>query len=193
MATDVQSALTTMLTTSGIECLELEWRIGRHGPAGFQPGITSEQWHALLRYFDRATCWDAVRDSKTTEKVAGNGSKLVNGAVWNHKKRIFDADFAPFVRVSGSTEILEQAAPDAESRLPPTVFTRFKERRSYVFKCWSFDLTKVVSTADIDTDVCTYEVEVELVNKDELFVRPVSNIVEWGHALMIDIIHILKM
>lgn len=186
------AAVTNAVSGNGVDLLELEWRVGRYAPQGFQPGVSKQQWELLRQKFDASTCWDSVLDQQLTEKVVGNGSKLVNGTLWNHKKRLFHIDFEPFVRVAGATEVLEPAAPDVEASLPPGVFTRFKERRSYQWGCWSFDLTKVVSTQDIDSDTCTYEVEIELIDRDMFFSRPISYLVDCGHALMIDAIKIME-
>lgn len=181
-------ALADVLWTSGVDNFELEWRLGAEGPKGFQPGVTKEQWEILRGALDGATCWDGgVHDIQTTEKVVGT-SKLVNGVTWNHKTRLFDVDYPPFIRVSGSTEKFEAADPDAERSLPPVTFTRFKDRRSYRHQCWAFDLTKVVSTADIDSDTCTYEVEIELRDPDIFFTRPLRHVIEWGHRLTTDIV-----
>jgi len=181
------AAVLGVIGSTGLDGFELEWRLGVHGPRGFQPGITQAEWEGLRAELDVATCWDAVHDIHTTEKVSG-ASKLVNGTSWIHKTRLFDVDYAPYVRVSGSREVTEAAAPDAERRLSPKTFTRFKQRRSYRHGCWSFDLTKVVSTADIDSDTCSYEVEIELADPIIFFTVPATAVIEMGHAFTRDML-----
>jgi hypothetical protein len=69
-------------------------------------------------------------------------------------------------------------------------FSRYKERRSYQHGCWSIDLTKVSTTTDIDCDKWTYEVEIELADKEQLFVRPIGNILQWGNQVANDMLRL---
>ena len=184
----LQHDLAVALDRHGAECLELEWRLGSHGPQGFQTGVPQTSFEHLVAALDGSKAWSAVTTSATTERIAADGSKkLVDSAEWIHKTRLGNYDFLPSVRVSLSTELVEPAAPDAGTSNAFS-YQRFKERRSYKYRCWSLDLTKVVSTADIDCDTQSYEVEIELVEKEELFVRPLWNVVAWGHALAHDML-----
>lgn len=176
------------ITNGGIETLELEWRLGRHGPHGFQPGVSEDAWMQL---------WNALNatgkrclDSKVTERVI-SGTKWVaesqgnsTGTWTKHKTRLFDFEDPPYIRISGSTEIVQ---PIPEGTPMPSQrgggFSRYKERRSYEYECWSIDLTKVSTTTDIDCDKWTYEVEIELMDKEQLFTRPIGNILQWGNQI----------
>ena len=180
------------ITTGGIETLELEWRLGKHGPRGFQPGIGEDAWMKL---------WNALNatgkrclDSKVTERVI-SGTKLVTsregGAWWKHKTKLFDFEDPPFLRISGSTENVQSIPtgtplPGAEAG----GFSRYKERRSYQHECWSIDLTRVSTSTDIDCDTWTYEVEIELMDKEQLFIRPIENMLQWGNEVARDMLQL---
>jgi hypothetical protein len=178
------------ITNGGIETLELEWRLGRHGPQGFQPGIPEEAWMQLWKALNDTG--KGYIDSKVTERVI-SGTKLVTNrerGMWTkHKTRLFDFEDPPFLRVSGSAENI-QPIPEGTPVPSQGGFARYKERRSYQHECWSIDLTKVSTTTDIDCDKWTYEVEIELLDKEQLFVRPIGNILQWGNQIANDMLHL---
>lgn len=166
---------------SGLECLELEWRLGTYTSTGFHPGLTETQWQALRTKLD--TMFPFI-DIVTTERIVENVAWVSSTeGTWIKKKiRCFDYDAPPHVRISASTEHL-QPVPQG-TPVPTNVYTRYKERRSYSCDdCWSFDLTKVAVTSDVDCDTFLYEVEIELKNKDILFERPAWNVLAWGTDL----------
>ena len=73
---------------------------------------------------------------------------------------------------------------------PPAHATleRHKQRWSYRYRCWSIDLTRVTSNLphQLDSDAPAFEIEIELADTTELFVRPVPCILEWGGMLVDD-------
>jgi mRNA capping enzyme, beta chain len=187
--------LLNALARTGIEHLELEWRVGRHGPGGFVPGIPEAAWHRLNAALTAAG--NACVESRCTEYVdPRSGAKFVSHADgtahWKTKERLMVMDLDAALRVSAALEKLQPADPNSYAPVPG-VFKRYKERWSYTMECWSVDLTRVVSTADIDTDVCTYEVEVELCDRDILFVRPIENVVQWGTVVAREMIGLAGM
>lgn len=173
------------LSRTGIDQLELEWRLGHRGHTGFVPGLPETAWHRLSAALTAAG--HAWADSRCTEHVdPRSGAKFVvyneGRSTWKTKERLVMADVDAAVRMSAALETERPADP--ASYVPvPGVFKRYKERRSFAVDCWSVDLTRVASTADIDSDVCAFEVEVELRDRDVLFVRPIENVVQWGTAL----------
>lgn len=173
------------LSRTGIDHLELEWRLGHRGHSGFVPGLPEPAWHRLIAALTAAG--HAATDSRCTEHVdPRSGAKFVvyddGRATWKTKERLLTVDVDAAVRLSAVLET--ERAADPQSYAPvPGVFKRFKERRSFAVDCWSVDLTRVASTADIDSDVCAFEVEVELRDRDILFVRPIDNVVQWGTSL----------
>jgi hypothetical protein len=182
------------ITNGGIESFELEWRLGRHGPHGFQPGIPEDAWMKLWNTLNGTG--KRCLDTKVTERVI-SGTKLVTtmeGALWKQKTRLFDFEDPPHVRISGSTENEQPIPPGSPLPGPASGgFSRYKERRSYQHQCWSIDLTKVSSSTDIDCDKWTYEVEIELKDTEELFTRPVENVLQWGNQLAFDMLRLAGM
>lgn len=183
------------VSRTGVDLLELEWRLGRRGPTGFVPGLPEPAWHRLWAALTVAG--HAWVDSRTTEYVdPRSGGKFVvledGRAQWKTKERLLVADVDAAVRMSAVLET-ERPADPASYAPVPGVFKRSKARRSFALECWSVDLTRVASSADIDSDVDAFEVEVELRDRDLLFVRPVDNVVHWGTALAHEMLHLAGM
>lgn len=187
-----EEALLRAITENGVETLELEWRLGHHGPHGFRPGLPEDAWTKLWHALNATG--KRFRDTTVSERVI-SGTKLVTSgtqAFWKHKTRLFDFEQPPRIRISGSTENM-QPIPEGTPLPAGGGYTRHKQRRSYEHGCWTIDLTKVATTADIDCDKYTYEVEIELANTEELFLRPVESVYEWGDELANDMLELAGM
>lgn len=174
----------------GAETLELEWRLGTfQGSQGFVAGLPQKEFEALQHALNASPVWTTVESQSMHERVDPHTQrKLVNNTHWMTKTRVLTVDYPPRVRVSLATEVVEPVTETLSEKA--FGYQRFKERTSYRYRCWSVDLTKVVSTADRDSDVTTYEVEIELIDKDELFVRPIWNVIHWGHTLANDMLQL---
>ncbi len=194
--TEHASHLLQAVSRTGIDHLELEWRLGHRGHTGFVPGLPETAWHRLSAALSAAG--HQWTDSRSTEYVdPRSGAKFVvweDGRThWKTKERLVTADVDGAVRMSAALETERPADPSSYAPVPG-VFTRHKERRSFmVDRSWSVDLTRVASSADIDADVCAFEVEIELRDPDMLFVRPVENVVQWGTALAREMLHLAGM
>jgi hypothetical protein len=179
-----EEALLSLISSCGIDNLELEWRLGTHTPTSFVSGVREHEWTALRQHLDAST---EFTDSVCTERVVAGtppGTKLVSSGTltwWKTKTKIFNYDLPPHLRISASTEITQFV--DGTSVPHGPGYTRFKERRSYIIDCWSVDVTRVMITSDIDSDTCAFEVEIELHDKEILFVRPAWYIIQSGNAL----------
>lgn len=196
MAMEHAATLLQAVSRRGIDQLELEWRLGHRGHNGFVPGLPETAWHRLSAALTAAG--HAWTESQSTEYVdPRSGAKFVvwadGRAHWKTKERLVTADVDAAVRMSAALET-ERPADRASYAPVPGVFTRHKERKSFVVdRAWSVDLTRVASSADIDADVCGFEVEVELRDPDILFVRPVDNVVQWGTALAHQMLYLAGM
>ncbi len=211
---EAAAALLGILKTYGKDRLELEFRLGhRVGGGTFVPGVVDTNWTTLKQLLDEALAagpdFEYVEITETVESscsIAG-GKYVVHQEApqrhdrgqaapralplpppaWVHKKRLatWDAPVpgAPWCcRLSASLEET-QAAP------PPTArpsFTRHKKRWSYVHRCWSIDVTRVVSNLphQLDNDDVSLELEFELRDQNEFLTRPVEDVLEWGWTLV---------
>lgn len=203
------AALSGVLKTYGRHRLELEFRLGQRICGKFVPGVSEEGWHRLKTKLDESPDLTASH-TNVRELIPGDnanpGAKYVVDilnptapAYWMHKKRLRDFDMDPDrhgpwgCRASLSLEVVDP--PEAQK--PPPVgckFERHKQRWSYAYRCWSFDLTKVASNLphQQDNDTVSYEVEIELVHTAEFFTRPVPEVLEWGLRLVDDCCGMLR-
>lgn len=202
---DVAAALRGTLQAYGHERLELEFRLGHRAAGGaFLPGVPRAAWETLKARLD-ASCGPhgafrlVTADTRELISDDWSGGKYVidnTGAAapfWMHKKRLWDIDDdeatgTPWCcRASASLEVV-----DAPQRQPPPPaahrYERHKQRWSYRHRCWSLDLTRVVSNLphQLDNDGVSFEVELELADPAELFARPVPNLLDWAHRMVAD-------
>lgn len=201
------STLRQVIRTYGHTHLELEFRFGHRANGAFVPGISEREWTALKKELD-----DSVQQKKLEEVVVthtrelicdnGLGKYIVEGdradsqGQWMHKKRVCDYDIdtettAWCCRASVSLEELEK--PGAKPPPMTHKFMREKHRWSYRYRCWSVDLTRVVSNLphQLDNDGVSFELEIELVDTTELFVRTLDAVVEWGWLLVSDMCELM--
>lgn len=191
----LREALTRAVHAHGRDGVELEFRMGHRVGKAFVPGVPEPRWIALKEALDRSGKFGLV-ESEVTELFHDGGNKYVmprsGPAHWMRKTRLFDAD------VDASGPWSYRASLSLERRLgemPPPAshkFHRHKTRWSYRYACWSVDLTKVVSNLNVDSDGVSFEVEIELVDTRELFVRPMDAILEWGAVLCQDMCRLLE-
>ena len=185
----VASAVRREVLKFGHERLELEFRFGHSGSGAFRPGVSRAAWEGIKAELDSSENFE--KEFVETREVIRGSQKTVTdvstGAVSvMHKKRLSDTDIdlAPWtLRASLSLEETDDASPKPAAAKPAgSAFTRHKKRWRYLHKCWSVDMTQVQSNLphQLDTDEDVYEIEIELVDTEELFVRPADNVVTWG-------------
>lgn len=193
----VRDRLAHILKTYGHERVELEFRLGHRLGGRFVPGVTEPAWRALKAKLDASKAFEVVVVN-TRELLSddGSGGKYVVPQAakphWMHKTRLLDHDVdtdeGPWCcRTSVSLEVVE---PPERQAPPPKShkFERVKERYSYKHRCWSLDLTRVVSNLphQLDSEDATYEIELELADTSELFVRTLDNVLDWAWIMVCD-------
>lgn len=196
-------ALAGTLKAYGHERVELEFRLGHLMAGAFVPGVSPDAWEALRQALDASSDFEVVvTDTRELIGDDGSGKYVIDmtgrePAHWMHKKRLWhldaDTDSTWCCRTAAALEVR-----DPPGRKPAPVghkFERRKERRSYRYKCWSFDLTKVVGNLphQLDMDGVTHEVEIELADPSELFARPLPEVLEWGTRLVGDACRIMTL
>ena len=197
---DLAAALFGAVRSFGRQPLELEFRLGHAVGTSFVPGVTERCWTALKRALD-----DAARAGRLTattietreriEDEAGAKYVLPEG-YWMFKKRLFNGSVempdSPWTcRMSISTERRDASLPAPPA---PSNMERHKQRWSYRYRCWSMDLTRVVSNLSHqrDNDGVSHEVEIELVDTAEMFTVPLDVIVRWGVQLTNDMCRLMN-
>jgi hypothetical protein len=194
----IASRLKAAVSKYGHERLELEFRLGHLSgtPAGprFSAGVSADSWARIKAGLDASGM--PSTETRTTERVFAGHKHVTDDATGVvtgvHKKRLFDLDIQP---PSEGVPWTTRASLSLETHEPPTLevpqtsIERRKHRHSYAYKCWSFDITRVTGNGrDLDNDEPTYEVEVELADVTELFVRPMFEIARWGTQLAADMV-----
>lgn len=189
----VVSQVRAAVRSYGHPLLELEYRLGKQVGQKFIPGVSRESFKKIQHALEYCVEATPLAPQKTTEAITANGVKhIVERDEWIHKVRLGNVDLgriepsAPYVaRASISIETPVQAPSPAAAQSDPVVCRRKKDRKSFQYKCWRYDLTSVANgEQDADDDV--YEVEVELAHTDALFVYTVEHLVNWGAALISD-------
>jgi hypothetical protein len=194
----VKPSLSQVLKRYGHRRLELEFRLGHRIAGKFVPGVSEAAWTQLKKALDASSRFQVVV-TNARELICddGSGAKYVvpseGQPFWMHKRRLCDKDVDTgstwCCRASMSLEEVDKI--DARGARPPPTkhkFERHKSRWSYKYRCWSIDITRVLSNLphQLDNDSVSYEVEIELVDTDELFSRPVDNMLDWGWKIVND-------
>lgn len=191
----MQETVRQHLLRFGNERLELEWRLGCSVNGHFVAGVGQTAFEKLRASLDKSGAAH-IKDTYVAEhipKAAKNGERFVVSPPdaptghWRWKTRVCVEDRQGARACLAMEEQAVQTIPFPVD----SVFTskRVKARRSYQFGAWSVDLTLVTGSVD---EEATYEVEVELVDKDEMFVRPLDNILAWGWNIASDMIKIMS-
>lgn len=197
LETDIARALWTAANAHGHTGLELEFRLGHALPGGFSSNVGRDNFHTLKQRLDKsARVFGRIIDVETVEIIGGGNMKHVTTLAFADpdpkpcpppfcltKRRLFFTEFDKAHLTARCSISLEVPVP---LRVINSRLTRHKRRRRYIYKCWAFDLTEVVSTADVDSEE-TFEVEIELLDTGMLFERTMASLAEWGLALVNDI------
>ena len=199
---DIAAALWQAAHTHGHAGLELEFRLGHALPGGhFSPNVGKEQFQRLMTKLDSSIAFGTITDIVTIDRIGTakhvtTTSLTVDGTVSEvpppycmTKSKIFQLDSTldecPYtIRTSLA---IEKIVPDHDVGAR---FTRRKTRRRYALANWAFDLTRVVSNIDLDTEE-TYEVEIELTDPGLLFERTAPHVASWGLDLVRDAVRML--
>lgn len=185
---EIQKHLRDAVRRYGHHQVELEFRLGKQVGSKFISGVSEESFKKIQAALEKSQKLESLGTAVTTESTTESGYRFTEETQsWMHKMALakvplgqLEKDIhSPYVgRASIGLEmsILPQNAPHGE----PMVHRRCKERTSFKYKCWRFDLTMV------SHDERVYEVEVELWDTGALFMYTVEYLVIWGTALITD-------
>ena len=151
------------------ENIEIELRLGRILDTKFQPGLGSEEFYILIKkkldscnHFEKkisTTTEELIKDG-IRKTVSLNGKKVMKQQCIR-KDKLYTSNFeytkTPYdIRISVAKEI------PIEEKIRSGL-TRKKQRTSYYYKDYRFDLTKV-EQIDNSASTVLYEFEVEFIN-----------------------------
>lgn len=170
--------------------LELEFRVGHMMGRSFVSNVGKAHFQACETYL-KQHC-DSIKRVKTTETVQGETKHVVTHHCDGQpvpppfvmtKKRMYHAEFPGQPCTVRSSIAIEHIVDD---HLPDTTkhtTTRQKDRTRFLMGPWAFDMTVVVSNADLDSEE-TYEIELELLDTMVLFEYTMDHVVQWGLDLV---------
>jgi mRNA capping enzyme, beta chain len=192
--------------------LEIEFRLGKFQMMGgrkvFVANINQDLYKKILKKVGtgienglvrRTTCTEdyfGKADARTTKDIITQQTTTVT------KRRIKNVDIdlknSPFdIRLSVSEEVpLDNRIVSADD----AVRIRRKDRTSFLYRAFQFDLTEVVDVPvsnggshDKDDDQeAIFEIEVEIRDMEEAFSKPIKYSMEAGLLLCLDMIHMVK-
>jgi hypothetical protein len=185
------------LAMHGSANVELEIRLGRQVGSSFVPGVSKVVFDGITALLNNPSFTKTV--SNTHEKLDKQGARHITDidtktSYVQYKKKIHSVteEFSIndyLQRISISIEKSDPSSAENTSSNCTTYF-RNKKRISYENNGWRFDLTRVSGNlpemADNDDD--TYEVELELADPQMVYMYTAQHLMEWGHALMNEIL-----
>ena len=201
----IADAIDAEIKKHGVESLEFEFRIGKivkQGPKKvFESNINKTLYDTVVKTLKTCKKWDDVVSS-SVENHMGKGDKrttidlITKQTKSIEKKRLKNIDIemvgCPFdIRFSISSEIPLDDTVDVSK----STIIRRQNRESFLYRMWSFDMTQVntIKTPDKDTDETdSYEIEIELVDKEKAFKFPSKYVAEFGTLLCQDIVQMVK-
>ena len=166
--------------------IEIEFRLGSvmrfDDKTRFTPGIRQEAWSKLKAHLDGAECWESTHHGVVEDRIAGGVRMTGDTCIQKRKVWSYDFDDGTSYQIRASIAV---ESPVAHPKAAVRPYVRRKERFSYVWKCWRYDLTHVTSNSldDLDADG-TFEVELEFWDPLNLVVVPMSEVMKWGHQIM---------
>ena len=193
---------------------EIELRLGwlveeeRNGKTRqrFDPDIGSDYFSRIKEQLSGAKSnltwkgWDRKKNSKCTDyykdnlrlTIDSNGNRscyekirLINSTL-TYNNCAFD------IRISLSTEIPKEIDEFGDENI--SHFSRQKKRDSFVFECWSFDLTTVVSADGPDLETTKYEIELEMDKVQWFLSNKYLNDVSWlAHSTLVKLRQLIFM
>lgn len=190
------------------DSLELEFRIGEttvsRGRSLFNPSLTEREYTKILEKLSKAK--GMQKSEMRSESICFDSTKSrCEDGLWNVKEKLADATSSNVTRPQGTN--IKLRAPDVriamsrETIIPTPVavpagkrVTRIKERTSFTYKMWRFDITKVTQDGEVK-----YEAEIELVPNAEVLlmikkdVKYATYIITYGLLLSCDLADMMRL
>lgn len=152
--------------------LEIEFRLGYIENNSFNANISKEFYDKIHNELLNSSAFKKVNsvsiDTFYDTPVRVRHSSSDNSYIKKTRLCNLDLSHEPFdIRVSFSKEEIVKTKPNSKC-----VFIRNKERDSFLYKYWSYDITKVTQTEN-SLDIVNHEIELEI--KKDLGKKTISN------------------
>lgn len=141
---------------------ELEVKFCAVKNGNFTNGISKSEFDALFAWLSSSTCWRDVRHNEYVDysfknHIRGSGGLFDDRTHFITKKTRRHVDFSCTpqlgIRASLKTEVPTSLGLGRDIGTYESV--RVKQRSSFVYKCWSFDLTRVWTGANPVAALCS--------------------------------------
>jgi hypothetical protein len=153
--------------------LEVEFRVGFFEKKRFVPGVEPDTFESLLQKFLLRDDFTSSREH-IVETIHGE-YRVKQDSTITKKVKLWSRDFhQDGIRLAVASELQVPQINHFVQTNSKHAFQRQKERTSFVFpdQIWRLDFTKVLSLQDKDNDRYTYEIELELIQNEQLFLVP---------------------
>lgn len=173
-----------------VDGLEIEFRLGYIEKSGFSPNLSDTYFNKVINILNESSSFRKISSKQTDTYYEVDGETIRKSDETGKctiKKRLCNIDirYEPFdVRVSFSKE---ESTEFADEENTEELFTRTKERDSFLYKYWSYDLTTVTNgnkkTHEIELEIKdTKKSEIEyLVESSLLKIQDISRMCESGN------------
>jgi hypothetical protein len=161
------------MTYKDVPGLEIEFRLGYIEDGSFNSNISKEFYDIIHNELSNSSVFQK-KNIESIDTYYGKNhirhSTIDNSYVQKTRLHNLNISYEPFdIRVSFSKEEPVKTKPRSKP-----VYTRNKNRNSYNYKFWSYDLTKI-TTNENSLDIVNYEIELEikkdLSNADNEFIQ----------------------
>jgi hypothetical protein len=165
-----QEAINTILPYldkyKDVDNLELEFRLGFDEEDGFDTNVNNDFFIKILKTLETNKSWNSKERTRVNDYFHGGKRLTVDykggkNCMKKEKLCVLDFEFTdtPFdIRICFSKET---PIPISEFNPPSKkIFNREKNRTSYGYKTWVYDIT-VVKTIENEVEDLSYEVELE--------------------------------
>lgn len=136
---------------------EFEVKFGKIVNGHFSSGITAEQFEFLFQWLNTALCWDSIKhheyvDYEFKNNIRGTGGLFQHdmGFIGKHLNSHLDVSVQENLnagcRFSLKTEI--PCRLEIGRDIGTYTSVRVKQRSSFIFQCWSMDLTRIWTGSD---------------------------------------------
>jgi hypothetical protein len=177
---NLSTAFLETARTYGAESVEMEWRLSMVHPSLVKAMTTTLQ---------SSPAFEDIGTVETTEEYSEGDCRRIttkdstDDVQYLYKRRMAKATGPGPATVTVSLERYGQSPGD---QTPFPVY-RKKTRRKWRWRCWEVHITEFYTNDSryTDSDTVLHDIELEFQpTADEIYMYPISTIIDWGHDLI---------